>query len=421
MTVGNGTGRVHSTSNPSHTGLSPRVRKKSRKVSRFMSWQRKLALQLAVVAMVSAMAGNAAAQSTLGNITGRATDSSGGALPGVTVSITSTNLIGGARTAVTDEQGLYRFTLLPGGIYTVKFELPGFTTMNIEGVDLNAGATMTINGKLDVASLQETVTVTSQAPTIDLEAANVAVNWDQQKLDDIPYSRSLTGLVALIPGLYATAYDVGGSNFGTGSGPAARTFGRAGGNVVSYDGMIWDQTYGDFGTYEEAQITTAAKGADAIIMTAAVADYRPAHVADEKLKRGALGPKTSLNLVANPDLLAELGKSRKGKTPLLVGFAAETEDVINNAFKKLESKRVDLIVANDVSEPNSGFAVDTNHVQLVDGSGEVIDVPPAPKAEVAHRILDKISELLGSSTTKQVTPRFAAARAAAKAKKPKRK
>lgn len=229
-----------------------------------MSRKRKFVCQLAIVAILATLAASASAQSTLGNITGRATDSSGGALPGVTVSITSTNLIGGARTAVTDEQGLYRFTLLPGGIYTVKFELTGFTTMNIEGVDLNAGATMTINGKLDVASLQETVTVTSQAPTIDLEAANVAVNWDQQKLDEIPYSRSLTGLVALIPGLYATSYDVGGSSFGTGSGPAARTFGRAGGNVVSYDGMIWDQTYGDFGTYEEAQVTTAAKGADAM-------------------------------------------------------------------------------------------------------------------------------------------------------------
>ena len=126
-----------------------------------------------------------------------------------------------------------------------------------------------------------------------------------------------------------------------------------------------------------------------------------------------------LNLVANPDLLAELGKARKGKAPLLIGFAAETEDVINNAFKKLESKKGDLIVANDVSEPNSGFAVDTNHVQLVDGSGEVIEIPPAPKSEVAHRILDKISEMFGNSTVRQATPRFAAARAAAKAKKPK--
>jgi hypothetical protein len=229
-----------------------------------MTWTKPLLFGIALLTFPLTAASTAFGQAATGAITGRATDDSGGALPGVTVSITSPNMIGGARTAVSDEQGAYRFTLLPGGVYVVKFELPGFSALNIEGVTVNAGATMTINGQLKVASLEETVTVTSQAPTIDLESANVAVNWDQQRLDDIPYSRSLTGLVALIPGLYATSYDVGGSSFGTGSGPAARTFGRAGGNVVSYDGMIWDQTYGDFGTYEEAQITTAAKGADAM-------------------------------------------------------------------------------------------------------------------------------------------------------------
>src|SRR5688500_915700 len=229
-----------------------------------MSWYRKVALQLAIVAMVTASAASAFAQGATSTITGRATDSSGGAMPGVTVSVSGPNRIGGARTAVTDDEGVYRFTQLPGGTYTVKFELAGFTTLNVESVIVSGGSTMTINGKLTVASLQETVTVTSQAPTIDLESSKVQVNWDQGKLDDLPYSRSLTGLVALIPGLYATSLDVGGSNFGTGSGPAARTFGRAGGGVVSYDGMIWDQTYGDFGTYEEAQITTAAKGADSM-------------------------------------------------------------------------------------------------------------------------------------------------------------
>lgn len=229
-----------------------------------MTWMRTQVFSLAVTALVFSLALPAYAQQSTSAITGRATDTSGAALPGVTVSIASPQMIGGARTTVTDDEGLYRFTLLPGGTYTVTFTLPGFSTLNIEDVDLNAGATMTINGKLEVATLQETVTVTSTTPTIDLEAANVAVNWDQQKLDDIPYSRSLTGLVMLIPGLYATNYDVGGSSFGTGSGPAARAFGRAGGNVVSYDGMIWDQTYGDYGTYEEAQITTAAKGAEAM-------------------------------------------------------------------------------------------------------------------------------------------------------------
>jgi phosphopantothenoylcysteine decarboxylase / phosphopantothenate---cysteine ligase len=140
-------------------------------------------------------------------------------------------------------------------------------------------------------------------------------------------------------------------------------------------------------------LANSSKGADAIVMTAAVADYRPAREAKEKLKRGELGAKTSVELVANPDLLAELGKQRKGTTPLLVGFAAETEDLIENARKKLVQKKCDLIVANDVGEPNAGFAVDTNHVQLVDAD-DVVDVPSAPKSEVAHRILDRIVELL---------------------------
>jgi len=142
-------------------------------------------------------------------------------------------------------------------------------------------------------------------------------------------------------------------------------------------------------------LDSAAKGADVIVMTAAVADYRPAREAKEKLKRGALGAKTSIDLVANPDLLAELGKRRKGKKPLLVGFAAETGDLIENAREKLSTKRCDLIVANDVGEPNAGFAVDTNHVQLIDASGEE-EVPPAPKSEVAHRILDKVASMLGA-------------------------
>lgn len=229
-----------------------------------MNWKSWGLVWLTSLALTVALGSSAEAQQQTGAITGRATDTSGGALPGVTVSITSPNMIGGARTAVTDEQGVYRFTLLSGGQYVVSFVLPGFSTLNIEGVNLNAGATATINGKMDVAALQESITVTSQSPTIDLESASVAVNWDQQKLDDLPSSRSLTALVSMIPGLYATAFDVGGSNFGTGSGPTARTFGRAGGGVVSYDGMIWDQTYGDFGTYEEAQVTTAAKGADSM-------------------------------------------------------------------------------------------------------------------------------------------------------------
>lgn len=137
-------------------------------------------------------------------------------------------------------------------------------------------------------------------------------------------------------------------------------------------------------------LNDATKDADVVVMTAAVADYRPEKEAKQKIKRGQLGPKASIELVQNPDLLAELGKRRgTKKTPLLVGFAAETEDVIGNAEKKLSSKKCDLVVANDVSEPGSGFAVDTNRVTLVDTSG-AIEVPAGTKAEVAHRILDHV-------------------------------
>ena len=142
-------------------------------------------------ALLFALALPALAQQSTSAITGRAIDTSGGALPGVTVAIASPQMIGGARTAVTDNEGIYRFTLLPGGTYTVTFTIPGFNTLNVEGVILSAGATMTINGKLEVATLQETVTVTSQAPTIDLESSKVQVNWDQAKLDEIPYSPQL--------------------------------------------------------------------------------------------------------------------------------------------------------------------------------------------------------------------------------------
>ncbi len=141
-------------------------------------------------------------------------------------------------------------------------------------------------------------------------------------------------------------------------------------------------------------LATAAKSADVIVMSAAVADYRPAKPATQKLKRSELGHKTALELVANPDLLAGLGKQRGAKkSPLLVGFAAETNDVIANAKNKLASKKCDLIVANDVSEAGAGFGVDTNRVTLVDAAG-AIDLPAGPKTHVAHGILDRVVTLL---------------------------
>ena len=104
----------------------------------------------------------------------------------------------------------------------------------------------------------------SGAPTIDFEAATVSVNWDRDKLENLPFGKSLPALVNMIPGLSATQFDVGASTMGGTAAPPARTYGRSGGNVTTYDGVVWDQTFGDFGSYDEIQITSAAKGAEAM-------------------------------------------------------------------------------------------------------------------------------------------------------------
>lgn len=131
-------------------------------------------------------------------------------------------------------------------------------------------------------------------------------------------------------------------------------------------------------------VRRALPGATMLVMAAAVADYRPATVASQKLKKGA-GP-LRLELTRTVDILGEL-RGRAGDC-LVVGFAAETEQVLDNAARKLREKGLDLIVANDVSAPNTGFEVDTNAVTLLDASGATA-VPLASKDVVADAILDR--------------------------------
>ena len=129
--------------------------------------------------------------------------------------------------------------------------------------------------------------------------------------------------------------------------------------------------------------------ADVLLMAAAVADYRPARPAAQKLKKGA-GP-LKIELERTTDILASLAP-RKGKR-VVVGFAAETENVEENARRKLREKKLDMVVVNDVSRSDAGFEVDTNAVVMIDAAGSV-EVPLASKDEVAGRILDRVEELL---------------------------
>jgi phosphopantothenoylcysteine decarboxylase/phosphopantothenate--cysteine ligase len=129
--------------------------------------------------------------------------------------------------------------------------------------------------------------------------------------------------------------------------------------------------------------------ATVVLMAAAVADYRPARVAPAKLKKGTGG--VVLELERTADILAELAP-RKG-TRIMVGFAAETEQVVANAERKLREKNLDLIVANDVAGTETGFAVDTNAVTIIDRSGHQEAVPLMSKEAVADRVLDRVVQL----------------------------
>jgi phosphopantothenoylcysteine decarboxylase/phosphopantothenate--cysteine ligase len=139
----------------------------------------------------------------------------------------------------------------------------------------------------------------------------------------------------------------------------------------------------------EQAVKDAVKDADALIMAAAVADYKPNAVSESKIKKDSSDLK--LELVKTPDILTEV----KGDF-IKVGFAAEGEDITANAKRKLEEKGLDLIIANDITDKDSGFGADTNKVTIIDKSGGVEDLPLMSKQEVADRILDRVLDLLSS-------------------------
>ncbi len=144
-------------------------------------------------------------------------------------------------------------------------------------------------------------------------------------------------------------------------------------------------------------VLAALDGTTAFVAAAAVADFRPAERADHKIKKEALAcdgesPSLEVRLVPNPDILAEVASrpAEAGRPEFVVGFAAESRDLIEAARRKLERKRCDLIVANDISRSGAGFEADSNAVILVAPDRPEIEVPLAPKSEVAAVLLDYV-------------------------------
>ncbi len=133
------------------------------------------------------------------------------------------------------------------------------------------------------------------------------------------------------------------------------------------------------------------KNADVLIMAAAVADYRPNERVEIKIKRKS--ESLTIALTSTPDIIREVSGDI-----IKVGFAAESDDLIKNARGKLESKDLDFIVANDITAAGSGFGTDTNKVTIIDKAGNQDDLPLISKSEVAHRLLDRVSQVLNMTT-----------------------
>jgi phosphopantothenoylcysteine decarboxylase/phosphopantothenate--cysteine ligase len=138
----------------------------------------------------------------------------------------------------------------------------------------------------------------------------------------------------------------------------------------------------------------ACRTADVLVMAAAVADFRPAHWTSQKLKKREGVP--TLALEATADILWAVRQQREesGRPCVVVGFAAETEDLVQNARRKLGAKGLDLIVANDVGAVDAGFGVDTNRVTLLDAAGHEEELPVLTKLEVAQQVIERVTTLL---------------------------
>jgi hypothetical protein len=231
---------------------------------------------IAVITVLAAFPGAApaVAQSATNSagIEGRVTDESGGALPGVAVTITSAALQARQMEAVTDDAGRYRFTTLPGGEYTATFTLTGFRTVARQKMNLDAGFVATVDVRMALGAVEETLTVVGESPLVDVRTTTEATNIKKELMETIPTSRAYADVGKLAPGVRLSGLpDVGGSQTGGQRGNLVSYGSNAGGQTLMLDGVNTDGTggYFDFGAIEEMIVRPG--GNDAEIPTSGMA------------------------------------------------------------------------------------------------------------------------------------------------------
>jgi outer membrane receptor protein involved in Fe transport len=207
----------------------------------------------------------ASAQEFRGRINGVVTDNSQAVLPGVTVTAESPALIQ-PQVTTTGEDGTYRFPALPAGVYRVTFELPGFQKVVRENIRVVINTTLSVDASMNVAALQESVTVSGASPVVDTSTTTVGTNFTRELLTEIPNARDIWAALSQAPGFQMTGYDVGGSHTGTQTGFIA--YGVDDQRTTRIEGVNTTEStdanagYFDFGSFEELQVSGAGNLAD---------------------------------------------------------------------------------------------------------------------------------------------------------------
>ena len=211
----------------------------------------------AVAGVLLALPAVASAQ-TNGTIAGVVKDPTGAVLPGVTVEAASPALIEKSRTVVTDGEGLYKIIDLRPGSYTVTFTLTGFSTFRRDGIELTAAFTATVNAEMRVGSLEESITVSGQASTVDIQNVTQQRVLTREVMDEIPVgTKTIAAMGALVPGMVANSQDVGGAG-GTSSAQISIHNSRGGEEQLFQDGMTYNTGAGRGGAFSAVRANEAS-------------------------------------------------------------------------------------------------------------------------------------------------------------------
>lgn len=225
-------------------------------------------LALAILSLASTLLGQG---TDSGSLRGRITDSTGAALPGATITAVSPAVIGGRLTAVTSSEGLYRFPALPPGIYEVRMELQGFKAVSVADVRINVGVGLTIDKVLELAAVEEAVTVVGESPIVDTKNTTGLVNWTTEHIQKIPNAGDHWAAIQQIPGIVMGKENVGG--FESAYGTDFQVHGSIGGtHQYNYNGIDMSLNlsrglgfaigYFNMDAFEEVQLTTSGVSAE---------------------------------------------------------------------------------------------------------------------------------------------------------------